>query len=152
MDPLMLAGVALLLLLLSYKPQRWLLAGAAGLRAQKKPEKDPKGSNNIYDFGIGALIATIAAAAVISTTGTLVAAHQQTQAAKNRPKIKPPLPPPAAPPPPPDAPPVPTELEAQAGIGNEKKRRQARFGVRQTILASPLGRSSGDAGSTLLGG
>lgn len=71
---------------------------------------------------------------------------------KVQPPVKPPAPPALAPPPP--LPPPPSETEAGEAVASERRKRQARFGISQTILTSPLG-SSGSTqagGKTLLGG
>jgi hypothetical protein len=66
--------------------------------------------------------------------------------------VKPPAPPALAPPAP--LPPPPSETEAGEAVASERRKRQARFGVSQTILTSPLGSggSTQTGSKTLLGG
>jgi hypothetical protein len=65
---------------------------------------------------------------------------------------KPPAPP--TPPPAPPLPPAPTATETEEVVGRDKRKQTQRFGVAQTLLASPLGGASAPAGGgqTLLGG
>lgn len=81
-----------------------------------------------------AITAGIVAAVAIGTT-----AYAASQGGPTLPKIPPPVAPPPVPPPPAAAPPPPTETEAGAEVGEERRKRQQRFGVRQTLLTSPLG-------------
>lgn len=70
------------------------------------------------------------------------------------PKLPPPKAPPPAPPPPAPAPPAALDTQAEAAVGKDRRKRQTRYGLANTLLASPLGGSSG-AGTptaTLLGG
>lgn len=97
---------------------------------------------------------TIAAAAGVATslasTGLALS-----KGGPNLPKAKPPAPPPAVPPPPAPVPPAPTLTEADEGVARERRKRQTRFGVAETIIASPLGGGAGTpvgGGRTLLGG
>lgn len=93
-----------------------------------------------------------AAAAVAGATHTIV------KGSPDLPDIPPPAPPPPAPPPPATPPPLAAETTAGDAVGDEKRRREKRFGVQQTLLASPLGggtdlpRGTGAAGRSLLGG
>jgi hypothetical protein len=102
-------------------------------------------------------IEIIAGIAALASTalgiGTTIAAA--TKGAPELPKVpKPPSPPPS-PPPAPELPPPPQAVEAEGAIAEERKRRQQRFGVAQTLLTSPLGTGSqgpGSRGPSLLGG
>lgn len=101
----------------------------------------------------GLEIAAIAGLA-LSVAGT---AYQATQGAPDLPEVKPPLPPPAPPPTPQPVPPPLTETQVGEGVARERRRRQQRFGVQQTLLSSPLGggadlRAGSTAGRSLLGG
>jgi hypothetical protein len=100
-----------------------------------------------------AIIAGVGLAASLATTGLALA-----KGGPDLPKVPPPVKPPAPPaiPPPPPLPPPPSETEAGAAVATERRKRQQRFGISNTLLTSPLGGSgsSGSAteGKTLLGG
>lgn len=100
---------------------------------------------------VAAIIAGIGLATSLGTT-----AYALSQGGPDLPKVQPPVKPPAPPAlaPPPPLPPPPSETEAGEAVASERRKRQARYGIQQTILTSPLGSSGGtQAGSkTLLGG
>lgn len=97
--------------------------------------------------------AAIAGLALSIGTTTASLAKGEHGTTKVQPPVKPPAPPALAPPPP--LPPPPSETEAGEAVATERRKRQARYGIQQTILTSPLGSSSSGTQTgtkTLLGG
>src|SRR5262245_20934441 len=95
--------------------------------------------------------------AVIAGTALSAATsiHSATKGAPDFPEVKPPMPPPRPPPPPEAPPPAPTMADAETAVAEERRKRQSRFGVANTLLTSPLGSTgTGTTGKapSLLGG
>ena len=97
-------------------------------------------------------------AAIVGLVGSLASTGVAlSKGGPDLPPVQPPAKPPAPPavPPPPPVPPPPSETEAGEAVATERRKRQARFGVQQTILTSPLGSSGSGTQTgtkTLLGG
>lgn len=92
--------------------------------------------------GIVGAAATLAGTAKVLSTG-----------APDLPPVPKPTPPPLPATTPPPLPPPPTETQAGAAVGEQKRKRAQRFSVQDTLLASPLGASGGTTPArTLLGG
>jgi hypothetical protein len=95
------------------------------------------------------------ASLVASAAGLATTIASATKGGPELPKVPKPPGPPPSPPPPPELPPPPQEVEAEGAVAEERKRRQQRFGIAQTLLTSPLGTGSqgpASRGPSLLGG
>lgn len=86
---------------------------------------------------IGLVAGIVGAAGSLAGTGLALS-----KGGPNLPTVKPPPPPPAPPPAPPALPPPPTATEAGEAVGKERRKRASRFGISDTLLASPLGGGS----------
>lgn len=96
----------------------------------------------------------IIASAITAATGLATTGLALSKGSPDFPDVKPPPPPPAPPPAPAPLPPAPTETEAGEGVAAERRKRQTRFSVADTLLTSPLGPGGvpGGGGRSLLGG
>lgn len=99
-----------------------------------------------------ALLVAGLVSALAGVGGTIAAATKG--GAPDFPAVKPPAPPPKPPPPPEPPPPAPTAADAETAVTDERRKRQQRFGIAQTLLTSPLGGSGSGPGRapSLLGG
>lgn len=88
-------------------------------------------------MGSETLLAIGLIASAAATAGSV--AYQASQGTPSLPDVKAPLPPPAPPPVPQPVPPPAIESQAGEGVARERRRRAQRFGIAQTLLASPLG-------------
>jgi hypothetical protein len=90
------------------------------------------------------IAAAVGLAGGLATTGLALS-----QKGPKLPKMTPPAAPPPVPPPPAPLPPAPTETQADEGVARELRKRQRRFSIADTMIASPLG---GIGGRSTLGG
>lgn len=106
-------------------------------------------------MAIGTSTLAAVAAAVSAAAGAAGTGLALSRGGPSMPKLPPPpKAPPPAPPPPVPAPPAALDTQAAEAVGQDKRKRQTRYGLANTLLSSPLGGSSGAARptSTLLGG
>ncbi len=99
------------------------------------------------------MVASIAAIAGLVISGAMTG-YELSKGTPDLPAVIPPKPPPAPPAIPPPPPPPPTDTQAGQGVADNRRKQAARFGVQDTLLASPLGSTGRDTtqSKSLLGG